>query len=433
MKGSSLKILLILTSMCICGIVVPRIYAQTAPTVGAIYFPGWYTNPDPGTVLQLSKDLVPSQWHYRLPFYTTFTADGAPHYFEDSQATIDKEIELAKAAGINYFTFEYCGWCKGLPLPDHGYGLYYYLSSSKKSDLNFTLMFTDFAYDVVTVNTWETDMIPRSVTLMKDGMYQKVVGNRPLLYIFGADHLSNSKTFGSIANAKKELDLLRQKASVAGLGNPYIVGLMFEPITASLAQMGFDAVSSYTAMPCNSTDHSYKALADHNKVFWDEGAAAGYPVVPIVNTGWDYRPFVEGISGYGGCSVFDDGTPDQIASNLQNAKNWISAHPQSAGVNSILIYAWNELVEGGWLSPTIYEGDARLEAISKVIKGTNFNSPRYKGSDLNGDRKIDIYDYNILVSNFDKTMDPIPVNADITGDGKVDIFDYNSLVGNYGK
>ncbi len=53
-------------------------------------------------------------------------------------------------------------------------------------------------------------------------------------------------------------------------------------------------------------------------------------------------------------------------------------------------------------------------------------------SDLNNDGKVDIFDYNILISNFGKTGSPGWIPADINKDGKVDIFDYNILVGEFG-
>ena len=35
--------------------------------------------------------------------------------------------------------------------------------------------------------------------------------------------------------------------------------------------------------------------------------------------------------------------------------------------NAIIIYAWNENDEGGWLIPTLSEGTARLDAIARVL------------------------------------------------------------------
>jgi len=37
----------------------------------------------------------------------------------------------------------------------------------------------------------------------------------------------------------------------------------------------------------------------------------------------------------------------------------------------VLIYAWNENDEGGWLIPTLSGGDARLEAVHKAIEEAN--------------------------------------------------------------
>ncbi|MEW5805303.1 MAG: hypothetical protein AB1721_01040 [Patescibacteria group bacterium] len=54
-------------------------------------------------------------------------------------------------------------------------------------------------------------------------------------------------------------------------------------------------------------------------------------------------------------------------------------------------------------------------------------------ADLNQDNKVDIYDYNLLVTDFGKAGSPGFIPADIIKDGKVDIFDYNILVGNFGR
>ncbi len=51
--------------------------------------------------------------------------------------------------------------------------------------------------------------------------------------------------------------------------------------------------------------------------------------------------------------------------------------------------------------------------------------------DVNADNKIDIFDYNILLTNFGKTGSGFL--GDIDNSGKVDIFDYNILLSNFGK
>jgi len=54
-------------------------------------------------------------------------------------------------------------------------------------------------------------------------------------------------------------------------------------------------------------------------------------------------------------------------------------------------------------------------------------------ADMDDNERVDIVDYNLLVSNFGKSGTPGFVPADINKDGKVDIFDYNILVANFGK
>lgn len=57
-------------------------------------------------------------------------------------------------------------------------------------------------------------------------------------------------------------------------------------------------------------------------------------------------------------------------------------------------------------------------------------SPSAKIGDIDGNGKIDIFDYNILLTNFNKTGTGI--QGDINNSGKVDIFDYNLLLTNFG-
>ena len=47
---------------------------------------------------------------------------------------------------------------------------------------------------------------------------------------------------------------------------------------------------------------------------------------------------------------------------------WVEKNPVAAESKAVLIYAWNENDEGGWLVPTLSEGAARVEALGKVLK-----------------------------------------------------------------
>ncbi len=60
-------------------------------------------------------------------------------------------------------------------------------------------------------------------------------------------------------------------------------------------------------------------------------------------------------------------------------------------------------------------------------------TPTPTPGDLNSDGKVNIADYNQLMTDFGKIGSPGFIPADINKDGKVDIFDYNILVGSFGK
>ena len=63
-----------------------------------------------------------------------------------------------------------------------------------------------------------------------------------------------------------------------------------------------------------------------------------------------------------------DGTPDEIGDHLKNALNWTSNHRDICEARTVIIYAWNEFDEGGWICPTLGNNTSRLDAIRKTIE-----------------------------------------------------------------
>ena len=106
---------------------------------------------------------------------------------------------------------------------------------------------------------------------------------------------------------------------------------------------------------------------------------AGLRVVPWVTTGWDPRPRVE--HPVSGTTVAPDawaqpGTPAEIAAHLGRAPAWTGLDRAAADTKTVLIYAWNEFDEGGWLCPTPRDGTARLDAIRPVLSHPGAPGPR---------------------------------------------------------
>jgi len=61
-------------------------------------------------------------------------------------------------------------------------------------------------------------------------------------------------------------------------------------------------------------------------------------------------------------------TETELAHHLAGAVAWVEAHPDAAPAKAALIYAWNENDEGGWLVPTLKDGNWRLQAIKNGLQ-----------------------------------------------------------------
>lgn len=64
-------------------------------------------------------------------------------------------------------------------------------------------------------------------------------------------------------------------------------------------------------------------------------------------------------------------TPDELAAHLRAAVEWTQVNRDLNPANVIIIYAWNEHDEGGWLQPTLgadgRPNEERIRALGKVL------------------------------------------------------------------
>ncbi len=100
------------------------------------------------------------------------------------------------------------------------------------------------------------------------------------------------------------------------------------------------------------------------------GPAPGTTVHPGSNGRWDKRPW-EGPSGLNQKPgwYFPDRTPAAFGLFLKSAIDWMDAHPeQTTKERLVLVYAWNEFGEGGYIAPTQGDPDGRyLKALKSVV------------------------------------------------------------------
>jgi len=335
--------------------------------VGAIRWDGW----NEWDVWQRCFD--PPEWRNRLPFFASVTPEGKALVREDSQEVIDKEIAYAKAGGLDYWAFVWYhpnGWPPNSRNMAKCFQLY--LSSALKMDINYSLIISGG------LHLGPTERLPETmdylVQRLKDPNYQKVLGGRPLVYFLEIADMV--KDMGSEESARDWLKSLRHKAVAAGAGNPYFVVMAYWPPRGAeqLDALGGDAISAYTGhcigQVVDNKGFAYAKLAEINRTFWENAKATGKAFIPTMNAGWDSRPMKR--PEFPDRDRKDDWyappTPRELADHLKSAMDWVEANPSVCPARSVLIYAWNELSEGGWLVPTLSEGTARLDALSEVLK-----------------------------------------------------------------
>jgi len=337
--------------------------------VGAIRWDAWVAGSE------WEQNLSPPQWRDRLPFYGREVAPDKVEIRGDTQQVMESEIAYAAGAGLDYWAFCYSHPRAG-KVDQHSYGLNLYLSSKRKADLNFCLILMGAGYSGPQ-EEWRTAAVEGFIKLFREPTYQKVLGARPLLYIFYVNGMP--RYFGSEAAVKEALDYLRAETIAAGLQPPYIVAMVWsgQMGTEAVDKMGFDAISAYASVDLIHGDqgYPYSTLAAANRQFWEECRATGKQVIPIVSAGWDPRPrwanakrFEELYQSPPRGPWYEQPTPQELADNLRAALEWNRQNEAQAEANAVIIYAWNESDEGGWLVPTRSEGAARLDAIQRVLR-----------------------------------------------------------------
>lgn len=336
--------------------------------VGAIRWDAWQAPGSPVTTA-MEQSLSPPQYRHRLPFFARIGPDGRAIIDGSSQAVMDREIALARRAGLGFWGF------LGYPSESSmSVGLKLYLASARRDGLRFCILSElvqwGRAGDAPSpVSEWHLE-------LLRHPDYQRVADGRPLYFLgFLSDRLI-AERWGGVARLRAELDRFRHSAAAAGGGrNPYIV-LMARPNPgARLARaLGADALSAY-AIAESDTAAPYALLARQAERRWDEYAATGLEVVPTVMSGWDRRPRIENPvpwehwqrPGSGMDRYYEAPRPEELAAHLRRCLDWIETHSRVTAARVALIYAWNENDEGGWLVPTLPFDDARIEAVRRVL------------------------------------------------------------------
>jgi len=345
----------------------PRVYTvQHRPhpsTVGAIYWAGF----DQGSTW--GANLGPSAWSSRLPLdFGRRISSEQVDIREDLQEVMDGELVQATLAGIDYFAFAYYDPESWPDADRYNYGLRNYLNSPRKDLVDFALILQVENLGLrknENPGRWP-ETVRSIVELLKKPTYQRVLGGRPVVYLMGIDKLAQE--FGSVEQAITALDQLNHAAGAAGTGWPYLVVM-------SGNGFGWDAGSAYALANFTHGNDAlpvpYAQLAGLVQQAWDRALNQAQDFIPTAMAGWDPRPRRDGSAfwrdNYDGYTVYQQPTALELSNQVCAAVNWNLAHPDKARANSVLVYAWNELDEGGYLVPTVGDGGGKLHALAAVL------------------------------------------------------------------
>ena len=331
--------------------------------VGAIRWDGWHTDGAVGAAVR--KSLTPPEWRYRLPFFAKVEGDGGFALNGDTPEVMEAEIAAAKTARLDYWAFLAYG--ENDPMTR---GLQLYLASPHRADVGFCII-SETAH-------WQranaAALAERFGKLMAEPGYHRVAGDRPLFYFLHHQTEGIEKNWGGPAGFRDAVSALKAAAKARGLADPYCAVMTYDVNAAKalVEAAGLDAISAY-AFQRGDLRAPYAKLTGDLERFWEIQRATGKSVIPLAMAGWDRRPRVQNPvpwEHFGGDmeKYYECATPDEVAAHVAAAAKWTHEHREMCPAQAVIIYAWNEFDEGGWLCPTLTEGDARARALGRALR-----------------------------------------------------------------
>jgi hypothetical protein len=338
--------------------------------LGAYYFAGWAGKSafDDGTPENAWAKGMPT--HYTKKLATEF-AGRTPvwGWRDDTPALMERQIDLAADHGVAYFSFCWY-WHKNKgPIdvqaiaddPKH-VPMNLFMQAKNNSRMEFSLLVANHGgFEIVGLDAWK-QAADYWITLFKHPRYLRVEG-KPLLVIF-SPHGANKEGLAYLQDAARKAGLPGVAVACCGKGTP---------AEGYAIKTAYNVTPKGTWASKQSQRFPYQTLVESNIQAWQ--GTPGQPYIPVVTQGWDRRPW-EGLGGLGpkGSTVswyYDKGTPAEFGETLTKMIQWMDANPALVTKDRLaIIYAWNEIGEGGWLVPCKDDPDAAyLKAIRRVVRG----------------------------------------------------------------
>jgi hypothetical protein len=347
-----------------------RDIANSDIKIGAIRWDAWYPNaPDLNAI---SKP----EWLDRVPFFARRSADGNLILDGDTENVLSAEVAYAKSIGLDYFIFGFypdtSSWKRDL-------GIQLELNRALSSYLHLSdRLGVKFAVSLNQSFPWEDveDIALTLAELAANKDYVRTHQNKIPIFIFGQEG-DWTPVYGSDQRVREVISKIRSRVRERTGLEIVFVWLHYDSSLAwSTAQRyGLDSVSAYANFSPGSGPKPQPAdtCVTHGTNLWRKARAAGIPYIPNISLGWDARPRLKQTGSEAPtptgpwCETL---TADLLQKYFSGAFEYVRSSPEDLPFRSIIIYAWNEYAEGGWMAPTIGEGLTRLDMLAKAIGRT---------------------------------------------------------------
>jgi len=367
MSASRLVPTLYLASACLVLVAIaPNASGADSPaaekpraTVGAYYFDGWA-----GTSDRWRDDPAWAALHPPTHLTRRLIEDFADRepiwgWRDDTLEIMERQIDLAADHGIAFFAF--CWYWNRDPKkldedPKHS-GLTLFLKAKNNHRLKFCLLVANHqGFLFQGADDW-AQAAEKWLPYFKHPQHITVDG-KPLVIIFNRGN-ADKQGFAQVQATARKAGLPGVAVAACGGGD---------------AKLGFTHATHYNIVPGysgGSEARKFEELVHAHQRAWR--GSRQQPYMPTLSVGWDKRPW-EGERGLGQKLgwYFTDRTPAQLATALESAIEWMDRHPdETTAERIVLLYAWNEFGEGGYLAPTKGDPDgAYLKAVKQVVHGT---------------------------------------------------------------
>jgi hypothetical protein len=360
MKGVKVRLLASrLLGAALCAVALascsyPGSAVREAPertAVGVYYFPGWTETP--------GAPWNPP-WEQIAPFPERIPLLG--FYREGEVAVAEQHIDWAAEHGIRFFVYDWYWTNDDRPYLEHA--LEAYLRAGNRRRLGFALLWANHPPFRATADRVERMARYWTSRFFLQPEYVRVDA-RPVVVVFSPRTLR--RDLGGSAAVRSTLDRARQVARQAGFPGIYFVGAAGPDQITALLEEGFDAATAYDYPLAGIREPGakrgpYRDAVEEYARIWEQFARDGrLPYFVPTLAGRDARPW------HGDRAIVREGsTPAAFREMLQRARTFARRHPDlTRGI--VLVMAWNEFGEGGYVEPTRQWGFAYLEAIRDVF------------------------------------------------------------------